>query len=128
MASPSSGFVVRIQHLPDRTCRLWLEEPSGLVDLGSAPTVTGIYPVVHRRVAERVGVAPDRLGGVELVDSAPPWFVPQQAVSARQDDGRTLPGHVVGYLQGGLVVHTAEGIGIHAHEDLDTDPPADVST
>jgi hypothetical protein len=128
VSNPSSGFAVRVEHLPDRRYRLWLQLPDRPVDLGISERTSDIGPDVQQRVAAHAGVPPERLGAVDIDVPTPPYFRAGQAVLARQDDGRWLPGYVVLYVQGGFCLDTPEGMGIYAPEEIDFDPPAEAMT
>ncbi|MDP5183924.1 hypothetical protein QOZ88_14900 [Blastococcus sp. BMG 814] len=123
MGNPSSGFVVRVEHLPDRSYRLWLQTAGTPLDLGTVQRSRDLYPAAHARVAAHAGVDPESLAAVELDTPRPPYYRQGQAVLVREDDGRLLPGYVVFFAQGGFHLDTPEGIGIYAPEDIDFDPP-----
>lgn len=128
MSNPSSGLVVRVEHLPDRTYRLWLELATGPVDLGRCERTSHLYEHAHTGTAAHLGIAADSLDAVELMTPTPPYISKRQAVLAMADDGRLLPGYIVGYAQGGIHVDTEEGHGIYAPEEIDFDPPAAAMT
>ena len=128
VANPSSGFVVRVEHLPDRTYRLWLQTSDGPLDLGTVARTRDLYPSTKARVADHAGVPAGQLGAVELITPAPPWFRVGQPVLVHDEDGTRAPGYVVDFIQGGFLVDTAESGGIYPQESIDVDPPADALT
>ncbi|WP_222192563.1 hypothetical protein [Modestobacter italicus] len=128
MSNPSSGFAVRVEHLPDRRYRLWLQLPGGPLDLGISERTRDIGPDVQQRVAAHAGIPPDQLGAVDIDLPAPPYARTGQPVLAYEDDGRWLPAYVVLYAQGGFHLDTPEGIGIYPPEEIDFDPPAEAMT
>jgi hypothetical protein len=49
-------YEVAVEHLPDRSMRLWLHEGSAVISLGTVERVTGLYPVVKEHVANHFGL------------------------------------------------------------------------
>jgi hypothetical protein len=126
--NPSSGLAVRVEHLPDRTYRLWLQTSGAPLDLGTVGRTRDLYPATRARVAAHAGVPAEDLGAVELVVPARPWFRVGQAVLVHDDDGTWAPGYVMDFVQGGYLVDAAETGGIYPPEDIDVDPPAEAMT
>ena len=126
--NPSSGFVVRVEHLPDRTYRLWLQTSGAPLDLGTVGRTRDLGPATKARVAEHAGVPAGELGAVELIVPTPPWFQPGQPVLARDEDGTWVPGYAVDFIQGGYLVDAELTGGIYPPEDVDFDPPAEAMT
>ena len=127
--NPSSGFVVRVEHLPDRTYRLWLQTSGVPLDLGTIGRTSELYPATKARVAAHARVSPEELGGVELVVPAPPWFREGQPVLVHDEDDGWVLAYVRGFIQGGFLVERQYGGGsIHPQEDVDFDPPAEAIT
>jgi hypothetical protein len=125
---PSSGFVVRVEHLPDRTYRLWLQTSGAPLDLGTVTRTRELGPMSKARVAAHAGVPAGELGAVELIVPAPPWFRVYQPVLVHDEDGTWAPGYVMDFVQGGFLVDTEHTGGFYAQEDLDFDPPAEAMT
>jgi hypothetical protein len=126
--NPSSGFVVRVEHLPDRTYRLWLQTSGDPLDLGTVGRTRDLHPTTKSRVAAHAGVPVGELGAVELFVPAPPWFRVGQPVLVHDDDGTWAPGYVMGFVQGGFLVDTEHTGGIYPQERIDFDPPTEAMT
>ena len=126
--NPSSEFVVRVEHLPDRTYRLWLQTSGAPLDLGTVGRTSELYPATKARVAAHAGVPAEELGAVELLVPAPPWFRPGQPVLVDDEDEGWVPGYAWNFIQGGFLVDTANGGVIYPQEDIDFDPPPEAIT
>jgi len=126
--NPSSGFVVRVEHLPDRTYRLWLQTSVAPLDLGTVERTRDLYPMTKTRVAAYAGVPAEELGAVELVVPAPPWFRVGQPVLVHDEDGTWAPGYAADFIQGGFLVDTEHTGGIYPPEGIDFDPPPEAMT
>ena len=128
MSNPSSGFVVRVEHLPDHTYRLWLQTSGAPLDLGTVDRTHQLGPTSKARVAAHAGVPAEELGAVELVVPRPPWFREGQPVLVHDDDGTWAPGYVADFVQGGFLVDTQHTGSIYPQERIDFDPPAEAMT
>ena len=126
--NPSSGFVVRVEHLPDHTYRLWLQTSGAPLDLGTVERTCDLYPTTKARVAAHSRVPVEDLGAVELVIPAPSWFRAGQPVLVRDDDDTVAAGYVVELVQGGFLVDTEHTGGIYPQERIDFDPPPEAMT
>ncbi|MCZ2830433.1 hypothetical protein O2W14_16470 [Modestobacter sp. VKM Ac-2986] len=126
--NPSSGFVVRVENLPDRTYRLWLQTSGAPLDLGTVGRTGELGPAVRTRVAAHAGVPADELGAVEVLQSRPPWVPMGHPVLVHDEDEGWVPGYAWDFIQGEFLVDTPNGAGLYVHEDMDLDPPPEAMT
>ena len=96
-------YDVAVEHLPDRSMRLWLQEAPAVTSLGIVEGVTGMYPVVKDRVAKHLGLT-DPEFYVELRIPRPPYVHDGDRVTVVDDEGRSIDGVVRGWLDGSVVV------------------------
>jgi hypothetical protein len=115
------SYRVEVEHLPDRTYRLWLRDGTTRADLGTLADSRGCYPVVKDRVRTHLAL-PDDDFLVELAVPRPPWVRIGGRVTVRTDDGRELPGVVTMWVQGEALVETSDpadsGSALYPLEDL----------
>jgi hypothetical protein len=96
-------FVVDVEHLPDRSMRLWLREGPSVTSLGTVERVTGMYPVAKERVAAHLGLTDPRLY-VELRIPRPFYVRDGDRVTVVEDDGHRTDGVVRGWIDGSVLV------------------------
>lgn len=110
-----------VEHLPDRSLRLWLREGASVSSLGTVGGVTGMYPVVKERVAHHLGLTGAGFH-VELHVPRPSYVRDGDHMIAVNDDGRRNDGIVRGWLDAsvlvGLVGAHESGIGLFAPEKV----------
>jgi hypothetical protein len=111
---------VDVEHLPDRRYRLWLGEPYPRTDLGVVDRTHELGPESRLRVARELQL---NIEGeefyVELRNPRPDYVRIGDRVVARAEDTEACDGTVVGWIQGGVLVHEAgNGHGIYAPEEV----------
>ncbi|MGY2003502.1 hypothetical protein [Blastococcus sp. SYSU DS1024] len=113
-------YTVDVEHLPERSMRLWLREGASRSSLGTVERATGMYPVVHQRVADHLGLT-DPEFYVELRIPRPPYVRDGDRVTVTEDDGRRTEGVVRGWIDGHALVEPVDpslGGGLFAPEEL----------
>jgi hypothetical protein len=109
---------VEVEHLPDRTYRLWLEDDGERVDLGVVAWTRQLGPEAKRRAVAHLGLDPEWFY-VDLRSPQPPYLVIGDRVTVVEDDGSQHPGTVVAWAQGGVHVRVDElGVGSYAPEEV----------
>lgn len=112
-------YAVDVEHLPDRSMRLWLQDSAGATPLGNVDRVTGMYPVVKGRVASHLGLT-DPEFYVELRVPRPPYVRDGDRVTVVGDDGRRIDGVIHGWIDASVLVDPVDrslgGGGLYAPE------------
>ena len=133
MSALDGAEVIRVdvEHLPGWRYRLWLGEPYPRTDLGIVDKTHDVGPEAQRRVGEHLGLAPGSYYA-ELFVPRPAQMEDGSRVEVPTDDGRRLPGTIVGWAQGGVHIRVDEtGVGVYAPEEVrplrDGPPPSELT-
>jgi hypothetical protein len=111
---------VDVEHLPDRTYRLWLDGDGDgeRVDLGVVTRTRQLGPEAKRRAVAHLGLDPEWFY-VDLRSPQPPYVVVGARVTVVEDDGNEHAGTVVAWAEGGVHVRVdGTGVGVYAPEEV----------
>jgi hypothetical protein len=104
------SYAVDVEHLPDRSLRLWLRHDGTATSLGTVQGSRGLHPVARERVAAQLDLTdPEFL--VELRVPRPPYVRDGDRVTVPAEDGRRVEGVVRGWVQGEVMVDVSPGNG-----------------
>jgi hypothetical protein len=115
------SYTVDVEHLPDRSLRLWLRTGTSTTPLGDLDRFTGLYPAVKQRVAGQLELA-DPAFHVELRIPRPPYVRDGDRVVAVEDDGRRIEGIVRDWIGGEVLIDAVDtswsGGGLYSPDEV----------